>query len=214
MAEIELPAAPLEGEALRGLTLDDMTALALALLEEGVKNPASPLRKPALSTLSADGAPAVRTVILRGVDLAARRLAMFTDARSHKVAEIGAEPRAAMLFYDSVSDIQLRLSGRAAIHRAGPLADAGWASAAPPSRRAYLAKAAPGTPSPDPVSGLPRDVEGVIPSMERLEEGRRNFALLEFIFEEADVVVLSRSGHRRARIRFSADTARGEWLVP
>lgn len=214
MPGIELPAAPLEGAALKGLTLEDMAGLALAMPAEGVKNPSSPLRKPALSTLAADGSPSVRTVILRGFERPSRRLTVFTDARSHKVAEIAADPRAALLFYDPVSDIQARLSGRAAIHREGPLADGAWESAAPPSRRAYLAEAAPGTPSPDPVSGLPRDVEGVIPSLERLEEGRRNFALLEFIFEEADIVVLSRSGHRRARIRFRADAARGEWLYP
>ena len=214
MPVMNLPSAPLEGTALKALTLEDMAALALALPAEGLKNLASPLRKPALSTLAAHGAPSLRTVILRGMDRGACRLTMFTDARSAKVAEIEAEPRAAMLFYDPISDIQARFSGKAEIHRKGALADKAWADAAPPSRRAYLAEAAPGMVAPGPVSGLPRDVEGIIPPLERLEEGRTNFALIEFIFDEADIVVLSRSGHRRARIRFSADTARGEWLYP
>ncbi|WP_421859983.1 pyridoxamine 5'-phosphate oxidase family protein [Parvibaculum sp.] len=214
MPVMDFPSMPLEGEALRVLTLGDMAALALALPAAGLENAASPLRKPALSTLAADGAPAMRTVILRALEREARRFSFFTDARSHKVAEIAADPRASLLFYDPACDIQARFSGKAAIHRQGSLADAAWASAAPPSRRAYLAEAAPGALSSGPVSGLPQDVEGIIPPLERLEEGRGHFALLEFIFEEADILVLSRSGHRRARIRFSADAARGEWLYP
>lgn len=221
MSDIQLPEAvppvpsgPSEGEDLRALTLGDMAGLALALPKEGVENARSPLRKPAFATLTEEGGPAVRTVFLRGMDAGARRLTAFTDARSRKVAELERDPRAALLFYDPLSDIQVRLTGRSAIHRIGEPAGRAWESAAPSSRRAYLVTAPPGSLSAGPVSGLPEDVEGIIPPLERLEEGRLNFALLEFIFEEADVVVLSRTGHRRARIRFSAAAAQGEWLVP
>ena len=206
-----LPAASLEGAALGALALADMAAMALALPLDGLENPASPLRKPALATIAADGAPAVRTVILRSLDEDRRALGIFTDARSHKVAEIARDSRASLLFYDPRCDVQVRFSGRAEA-RVGD--EAAWESAAPPSRRAYLVTAPPGTPSPAPVSGLPPDVEGVIPPFERLEEGRNNFALVEFIFDEADIVVLSRAGNRRARIRYDAEGARAEWLVP
>lgn len=205
-----LPEAPLEGAALRALSLADMTALSLGIPADGAENPASPLRKPALATMTADGAPAARTVILRYVDDERHALGFFTDARSPKIAEIARDPRASLLFYDPRCDIQVRFSGHAEVHVAD--ADA-WKSAAPPSRRAYLVTAPPGTPSPVPVSGLPPDAEGVIPPLERLEEGRNNFALVEFIFDEADIVVLSRSGNRRARIRFTAEP-QAEWLVP
>lgn len=188
-----------------------MAALAAAMLRRGLENPSSPLRKPALATVNSAGAPAVRTVILRSVEFAARKIGIFTDARSRKVAELGADPRAELLFYDLDCDIQLRLAGRAAI-RVGD--DAAWASAAPASRRAYLVTAPPGTPSPEPVSGLPPDVAGIIPSLERMEEGRANFAYVEIVIAEADIVVLSRAGHRRARIRYKADGEHAEWLVP
>lgn len=206
-----LPGAPCEGEALRALTLGHMAGLALAVAREGVANPASPLRKPALATLSAAGAPAVRTVFLRGFDAAARRLAFFTDIRSPKAAELARDSRASMLFYDPACDIQVRFGGHVEI-RGGDAA--AWESAAPSSRRAYLVVAPPGSVSDRPTSGLPADVEGVIPPLERMEEGRGNFALAEFIFGEADVLVLSRTGHRRARICWQADAVRQEWLVP
>lgn len=208
---LALPAAPLEDAELRGLTLEGMAALAAAMLRRGLENPSAPLRKPALATVNAAGGPAVRTVILRSVDLAARKLGLFTDARSRKVAELRANPGAELLFYDPACDMQLRLAGRAEI-RVGD--EAAWASAAPASRRAYLVTAPPGTPSPQPVSGLPADVAGIIPSLERMEEGRANFAYIEFSIAEADIVVLSRAGHRRARIRYEADGEHAEWLVP
>ena len=185
---------PFEGAALRALTLADMAALAFVLLEEGAADAGSPLRKPALATLSARGAPAVRTVILRKFDAPARMLELFTDARSAKIAELAREPSA------------VPLTG-------APAADA-WEAAGLPSRRAYLAVSAPGTASESPTSGLPPEVEGIVPSAERLEEGRVNFALIRFGFDEADLVVLSRSGHRRARIRWPADAPSLEWLVP
>jgi len=205
--------APFEGAALRALTLADMAALAFALLEEGAADASSPLRKPAFATLSASGAPAVRTVILRKFDPQARMLELFTDARSAKVAELEREPRASMLFYDPRRDVQLRLMGSAVPLTGAPAADA-WEAAGLPSRRAYLAVAAPGASSDGPTSGLPPEVEGIVPSAERLEEGRVNFALIRFGFDEADLVVLSRSGHRRARIRWPANVQAIEWLVP
>ncbi|MEX0839194.1 MAG: pyridoxamine 5'-phosphate oxidase family protein [Parvibaculum sp.] len=205
--------APFEGEALRALTLQDTAVLAFALLEEGAGDALSPLRKPALATVSANGAPALRTVILRNFDRKARVLELFTDARSTKVAELKREPRASMLFYDPRRDLQLRLSGSAVPLTGAAAADA-WAAAGLPSRRAYLAVAAPGTPSAAPTSGLPAEIEGLIPSIDKLEEGRVNFALICFGFDEADLVVLSRTGHRRAHIRWPADAPVMEWLVP
>ena len=206
MADDQAPAQaallPFEGAALRALTLDDMMALAVDLLADGVANAGSPLRK-----------PVARTVILRNFDETERVLELFTDARSAKVAELERELRAAMLFYDPRRDVQLRLTGRA-VPLTGAAAAAAWAAAGLPSRRAYLAVAAPGTPSPAPTSGLPAEVEGIIPAPERLEEGRANFAVIRFAFDEADLVVLSRSGHRRARIRWRADGVAAEWLVP
>lgn len=204
---------PFEGDALRALTLHDMAALAVTLLEEGARDVVSPLRKPALATVSATGAPALRTVILRNFDRKARVLELFTDARSAKVAELEREPRASMLFYDPRRDVQLRLSGSAVPLTGAAAADA-WAAAGLPSRRAYLAVAAPGTPSSAPTSGLPAEIEGLIPSIDKLEEGRANFALIRFGFDEADLVVLSRTGHRRAHIHWPAEAPVVEWLVP
>jgi len=206
-----LPQAPLEAAEIGALTLTQMSAFASALIADGLENPSSPLRKPALATVGAGGLPAVRTVILRFADEAHRTLGFFTDARSPKVAELQQNPRAALLFHDPRCDMQLRLSGRAEIRVGDEVA---WARAAAPSRRAYLVTAAPGTLSPGPVSGLPSDVEGIIPPLGRLEEGRANFALIEFRVEERDMLILSRAGNRRARFRLEGGREAASWLVP
>jgi pyridoxine/pyridoxamine 5'-phosphate oxidase len=45
-----------------------------------------PLAHPSLATVSPDGLPDARTVVLREVDPDQERLVFFTDARSPKVA--------------------------------------------------------------------------------------------------------------------------------
>lgn len=210
-ARVSLPHAPLEAGEIRALTLPQISAFASALIADGLKNPRSPLRKPAIATVGAGGVPAVRTVILRFADEASRMLGFFTDARSPKVTELQQNPRAALLFHDPRCDMQLRISGKVEI-RMGD--EAAWARAAAPSRRAYLVTVPPGTLSPEPVSGLPADVEGVIPPPERLEKGRMNFALIEFRVEERDMLILSRAGNRRACFRYEGRREVANWLVP
>ncbi len=60
-------------------------------LEEGAAHQ-SGFHTPALATIGRDGAPRLRTVVLRGVDRAARSLRVHCDARSAKAAEIAADP--------------------------------------------------------------------------------------------------------------------------
>jgi pyridoxamine 5'-phosphate oxidase len=196
---------------MRALTLQRMSAFASALIAEGLENPSSPLRKPALATVGEGGVPAVRTVILRSADETDRLLGIFTDARSPKVTELQRNPRASLLFHDPRCDMQLRLSGKAEIRVGDEVA---WGRATAPSRRAYLVTAPPGTLSSGPVSGLPADVEGIIPPLESLEEGRANFALIEFHVEERDMLILGRAGNRRARFRYEGGREAGNWLVP
>ena len=50
-----------------------------------------------LATASADGAPAARNVLLKGLD--ERGFAFFTNYASRKAAELDANPRAALLFH-------------------------------------------------------------------------------------------------------------------
>lgn len=63
----------------------------------------------ALATASADGAPSVRMVLLKGVD--ERGFRFFTNYESRKAVELEENPRAAMCFYWSVLERQVRVEG-------------------------------------------------------------------------------------------------------
>lgn len=65
-----------------------------------------------LATAAADGTPAARIVLLRGVD--PRGFVFFTDYRSQKSRELGANPRAALVFFWHAVERQVRIAGTVA----------------------------------------------------------------------------------------------------
>jgi pyridoxamine 5'-phosphate oxidase len=62
-----------------------------------------------LATVSADGLPAVRMVLLKGCD--DRGLTFFTNLESRKAVELAARPRAAVALYWQPLDRQVRAEG-------------------------------------------------------------------------------------------------------
>jgi len=62
-----------------------------------------------LATVAADGAPAARIVLLKGVD--ERGFLFFTNYQSRKGVEIAARPSAALLFYWVELERQVRIEG-------------------------------------------------------------------------------------------------------
>jgi pyridoxamine 5'-phosphate oxidase len=65
-----------------------------------------------LATVAADGAPAARIVLLKGVDSGG--FTFFTNYESRKGAELGARPTAALLFYWVELERQVRVEGAVA----------------------------------------------------------------------------------------------------
>jgi pyridoxamine 5'-phosphate oxidase len=61
------------------------------------------------TTVSADGAPSVRIVLLKGVD--ERGFVFYTNLNSRKGRELTATPRAALCFYWPALDVQIRVEG-------------------------------------------------------------------------------------------------------
>jgi len=100
--------------------------------EAGVKVP----QAVALATATADGAPSVRMVLLKGAD--ERGFVFFTGYVSRKAAELEANPPAALLFHWDALGRQVRIEGRVA-RVAGQESDAYFATR---PRGAQLAAAA------------------------------------------------------------------------
>ena len=59
------------------------------------------------TTLSLDGGPHSRTVVLRGFDPKKLTFSIYTDSRSEKIKELNKDSRAEFLFYDSKQLLQL-----------------------------------------------------------------------------------------------------------
>ena len=190
---------------------DDLEATlqeAWRLLKRGAKDRRSPFHTPALATQRGDGFPAIRTVVLRSVDETQHRLRFHTDARSAKLCEISADPRVAMHFYDTPKKVQLRINGRATLHRDDELADMAWRATRLFSRACYRVAAMPGAAVENPHALSSND------DTDDLEAGRENFAAISVSIDCLEWLYLAARGHRRARFSWINGAVEGTWLVP
>lgn len=185
-------------------TLDATLAMALAALAAGARDRDSAFHVPTLATIGPDGAPALRSVILRHVDAAARILHIHTDRRSAKAAELGGDARAALHGYDPAARMQLRLAGRVSLHHDDAIADAAWAASRETSRMTYAAAQPPGTPLPAPPAAAGDPIGG-----------RAHFMVVAMRFDSLDWLLLDPAGHRRARFAWAADGhLDAGWIAP
>ena len=182
------------------------------LLTRGAADRRSPIHTPVVASVTADGTPDARVMVLRAADRAATRLRFHTDARSPKCADIDGRA-VAVLGYHPGEAVQLRVAGTARVVRAGAEVDQIWAASTPFARRCYLVEAAPGTPLSAPASGLPTWVQGRQPDVADLVPARANFALVMVDIAEIEWLHLAQTGHRRAVFRAAAGW-HGQWKVP
>ncbi|MDM7957203.1 pyridoxamine 5'-phosphate oxidase family protein [Blastomonas sp.] len=198
---------------------DDLDAVLADIwqrLGRAAKDRRAAMHTPVIATITADGIPTQRVMVLRAFDRATATLRFHTDARAAKVDQVGYTGAVSVLAYDPGAKRQFRLTGVARIETATPAADAAWAEATLFAKRCYLADPAPGTVSQSPVSGLPADIEGRKPDDEdEVAAGRDNFALLMVQIDTIEFLHLAHTGHRRARFhQTESQIWQGAWLVP
>lgn len=162
----------------------------------------SPLNFLQLATLGVDGAPQVRTIVMRGCSRGAGTVSFVTDIRSPKIAEIGKEPRVSLVGYDMATMVQIRMTGRAEI-----VADEGerrrmWTALKGRTLLLFDAPLSPGTPidsAGKPLSPAAGDHAPTEP-FERL-------ALVSVSLSSLEWLDLSAEPHRRILYRRRG----GEW---
>ncbi len=155
-------------------------------------------RTPALASLGLDGAPQVRTVVLRHADPALWQLTFYTDSRSTKVLELQKNSQVTLVFWSKRLGWQIRLQTRVTVHTDGPEVAAAWGRVQQsPSAGDYLSLVAPGSPLQ-----LQADSPG--------QSEQHHLAVLSAQAMSLDWLELARAGHRRA---FMTPTTL-EWRVP
>ena len=179
-------------------TLDGMLARMWDTLSAGLGDAAHPARQPTLATVSTEGWPEARTVVLRGADKVASIVTIHTDLHSGKIASLRTTPRAALHIWDPEQALQIRLQAEVTI-QSGPDLLPLWQSIPDHAQQSYGVTPPPGHPiataldyvkQPDPAT----------------------FAVLHCAVTHIDLVHLG-VDHRRAG--FSRDRHwAGQWLSP
>ena len=186
-----------------GLTLDRWPVVSWQLLEMATRDVEQPFRCPAVGTMTPQG-PEVRTVILRHANPEDRRAMFYTDARSSKADQLGANLSLAWMFYDPLRQVQLRAWGSTCLHRNDPLADSCWDACGPANRRNYSASLVPGAPVDEPDDPGPGDEA----------EGRKNFLVVATEISRIDVLLLGTRFNRRLVMNWDRLKWNPGWLSP
>jgi len=188
-----------EAEAALRERLDDT----FRLLARGVVDRRSAFHTPTVCTLSPDGAPSARTVILRGFDPKARFLTLHTDRRSAKAEHLAHDARAEAHTYDGRRRVQVRLSCRSSVHRADAVAWKAWSAIRPESRSAFAVSLSPGSP-----------ISTRYPAGTGETDGYENFLLVRLNILRLERLDLLPAAHERALFVFHSDGVEATWLAP
>ncbi len=184
-------------------TLETLHEEIVRLLTRATADRRSPYRHPALASVTAQGTPSVRTVVLRAVGERGRELTFYTDARSDKVTDLAPRPAAAVHVYDARHQVQLRLTGRVSLETDGEAVNAAWNGVPDHARAQYRTQPPPATALDTPLAYT-----------EDLTLGCDHFTIMTFRVETIDWLSLARDGHRRAQFHWTGDTLSGTWCVP
>lgn len=179
--------------------LNTIWTQAWTILQQAIAEDRSPLRFVTLATIDESNAPRLRTVVLREMDADRATLCIFTDTRSHKVAELSANDAVSLHLWAPDHLVQLRLSGHAQITSGEPIRGH-WETVPPHMREAYGHVPPPGTKIATP------DAWDVHPDIQ-------NFAKITISLSHIDIVCLSPDGHWRAEF-FKENKWKGGWLSP
>lgn len=167
-------------------------------LTRGVHDRHAPARHPTLATVTRDGRPQARTVVLRGADKLAGTLDIHTDLRSAKVGELRTTPFAALHVWDTSAHLQLRLAVLVTILTGQDVASI-WAGVPAASRLSYGSSPAPGQP-----------IEQALNYKRAADPAC--FVVLRLKVQMIDALHLG-PNHRRAQFDLNDNWA-GEWLAP
>jgi pyridoxamine 5'-phosphate oxidase len=187
--------------------LDAAVETAWRLLAEGVKTSRSECHILNLATVTDDGLPSIRSVVIRGFDARTRSIRFHTDYRSKKLSEITQRPYVVAHLYALREKVQLRMLCRATVDHGNSKTSAAWRSMKAMSRRCYGQLQAPGTAieAPELIAMEP---------LAFVDATHENFAVVTAKIQTLDWLYLDAAGHRRAFFDWRNGAEIRTWLAP
>jgi len=184
-------------------------------IRNGVISSRSPAHTPTLATVSTEGLPLARTVVLRGPAGAGYTLTCHTHLGSGKVQELNAQPGCTWHFYLPDEKVQFRLEALATTHHQDEVAREAWGRTQLSSRRCYCTARLPGEVVAEPDAGLVDGLGGRQPTNEESEQyGWPNFVVIHTQVLRVELLYLRAAGHRRIRWDLEGGAPRCQWLIP
>lgn len=167
-------------------------------LTRGVADATSPARTPVLATVSPDGLPEARMVVLRAASRRAGTIEIHSDTQTAKVAALRGTPTAALHVWVPKARLQIRMTAQMEI-RSGATVAPQWQKVPPGSRVSYGTQPAPGMAIAHAQAyDTPADPA--------------RFAVLHGTLRAIDLLHLGET-HRRA-VFLREDDWHGRWVAP
>jgi general stress protein 26 len=184
---------------------DGLAEAAWGRLQQAGDDPDHPMRTLVLATVSRDGGPEARVMVLRGADRRLGKLWFYSDRRSEKIEHLRRQARVTAVTYDPETGVQLRARGTAGVHESGSLADQHWSQVGMAVRALYASPDAPGRPlrQPDPrLMGVKRSIDAGGEAA-----ARSNFAVIEITVDAIEWLQVVQGEQRRAIMFAGTDWA-------
>lgn len=175
-----------------------------SLFTRGAVDKRSAFNIPTVATIGVDGAPALRTVVLRTCSPSDRSLTFHTDARSRKTAELTANPTIVWHVWSQRQRLQVRARAKVRLHSNDEVAARAWDRLHAGSRSLY-------TQATPPLTRLStaEDVRNQPPLDDN--DGFTNFVVAETTVSELEWLELAQEGHRRGLGQW--DARGNHWLA-
>ena len=178
---------------------------AISTLKQALSDRESDFRNVQLATLTPEGRPGLRTLVLRNIERSPARAEIHSDARAAKIRDITYAGHVKLLAWSAPDQLQLCFEGFAHLHRANDIARARWDELSENGRATYGLAAQPGHPvdSPGDRTHLPPD--------QQFEQ----FTVITVDLATVDVLRLEeKGGQTRAFARFVENDFEATWVGP
>ena len=184
------------------------------MLTSAVNDRKHPMRSMVVGSVSGSMAQ-IRTVVLRKVDIEARKIYFHTDIRSSKIEDIRLTGQLSWLAYDQTQRTQIRLCGATVLHHGNDLAKTQWNLTHHHSRRNYLLPEGSGKKHSEDFKTLQDKLSDFSYTLEESEAGFQNFVVVETTVEKLDWYYAHHTGNKRAGFTYENGLLKyADWLTP